>query len=44
MVEVVEAESGLYRNVHPQALEVLIRQRQQAAWDRQQASLGACSV
>jgi NAD(P)-dependent dehydrogenase (short-subunit alcohol dehydrogenase family) len=36
MVELAEADSGLFRNVHPKQSELAVRERQQAAWSVQQ--------
>ncbi len=40
LVEVVESESGPYRNVLPRSLQGLVHTGQQAAWDRQQTPPG----
>lgn len=40
MVELIESDSGLYRNVHPKASEELVRGRERDAWTRRQAPLG----
>jgi hypothetical protein len=40
-VELIESDSGLYRNVHPKASEELVRGRERDAWTRRQAPLGA---
>jgi NAD(P)-dependent dehydrogenase (short-subunit alcohol dehydrogenase family) len=38
MIELVEADSGRYRNVHPEESEELVRNREQEAWIRPQTT------
>ncbi|TWE21660.1 short-subunit dehydrogenase [Kitasatospora atroaurantiaca] len=38
MVELAQSEAGLYRNVHPQESERLVRERQRDAWTRTQST------
>ena len=38
MVDLVEADSGLFRNVHPKESEESVRNARQEAWTRRQSA------